>query len=166
MWDSMRTRSLVGSEEALERRDSRDCLHLQSWPTEPCLLECSEGGSAAGTTEPPAGLCFGPERHGKSPCSPSGGGGQAECREAPPSCHGPWQKTLGEPVSLAAWMGGPYLRLSCVDLKHSHGGVRGCLIHASSPALGLDLGAGGPCALWNLEWGRGCGGRLCSSLRH
>ena len=38
LWDSMRTRSLVGSEEALERRDSRDCLHLQSWPTEPCLL--------------------------------------------------------------------------------------------------------------------------------
>lgn len=38
LWDSMRTRSLVGSEEAPERRDSRDCLHHQSWPTEPCLL--------------------------------------------------------------------------------------------------------------------------------
>ena len=29
-WDSMRTRSSVGSEEAPERRDSRDCLHHQS----------------------------------------------------------------------------------------------------------------------------------------
>lgn len=42
LWDSslylMRTRSLVGSEEAPERRDSRDCLHHQSWLPEPCLL--------------------------------------------------------------------------------------------------------------------------------
>lgn len=41
-WDSslypMRTKSLVGSEEAPERRDSRDCLHRQSWLPEPCLL--------------------------------------------------------------------------------------------------------------------------------
>ena len=134
--------------------------------TETHILECSERGSAAGKTEPPAGLCFGPEETwGKSPCGPSGGGRQAECQEVPPSCHGLARDSRGA-CFLSCMDGGPHLLLRCVDLKDSRGRVRGRLIHASSPALGLDLGPGGPCVLWNLGWGSGCRGRLCSPPHH
>ena len=98
------------------------------WMTEP--LSGAPGTLQEGKTELPAGLCFSPEETRGLPSQPTGrwqadrmSGDSTVLSRTP-------QRTLVEPVSLAAQWGGPHLPLRFVGVKHDRGIIRWCLINA------------------------------------